>query len=571
MKQTTNHKPQSFISKFLLLLFLGLALTNCQLEEEPLKHENQINTLNYKNDILSYLKNLRKNSNKELSAKIEELATSFDHSSLKIYDLKSSQKIIIADIRSLTGLEDSNKIKIIFFLNENKIVRSRIVTFNNKTLFDDYDKVILSILDRNKNQALYSGKIYFYSLTQNILLSNEFDNGKLTINGILSIKNNKSKTAKANGCIDWYWVTTYQDGSQTSEYLYTTCDSCEEMANKLLTTNSCGGGGSGGGTGSGPNFPFSPNINQIYDYFSPEGEHIRYQFINNIWKIILISLPDIVVKSVPESRPYLVFDWPQDQQKVYGEGFVFTYEYRSGSWVGVPATDQLIAEVIEDQIDDSKLDPCSKGVLDKIKNTTVCDFADLLAKLGVDGSIYKTVMKTEHNNDNYGNPITSPANTVRTPGIKYEYTVYINPDYNDKTKLYTSTLLLHEIAHTYFFSLVDDYNAGATNSFNELPILFNAAVSKKYPINPELHHEEIANSYVNAIASALKEFQPNLPQQVYEDLAWAGLMDTDIFKIRYPEGSTSWQRIRNRIAAEQSGRSVSDGGINQDNYGQPCK
>lgn len=323
----------------MLLLFLGLTLTNCQLEEEPLKHENQINTLNYKNDILSYLKNLRKKSNKELSAKIEELATSFDHSSLKIYDLKSTQKILIGDVRSLTGLENSDKIKTVFFMIDNKIVRSRIVTFNNKTLFDDYDKVILSILDRNKNENLYSGKISFYSLPQNILLSNEFENGKLTINGILNIKNNKSKTARANGCIDWYWVTTYQDGSQTSEYLYTTCDSCEEMANKLLTTNSCGGGGSGGGTGSGPNFPFSPNINQIYDYFSPEGEHIRYQFINNIWKIILISLPDIVVKSVPESRPYLVFDWPQDQQKVYAEGFVFTYESQTGSWVGEPTKD----------------------------------------------------------------------------------------------------------------------------------------------------------------------------------------------------------------------------------------
>ena len=137
---------------------------------------------------------------------------------------------------------------------------------------------------------------------------------------------------------------------------------CEEMAYK--TTNDCGGGSGGGlssgGTGGGPNFPYSPNTNDTYDYFSPEGEHIRFQFIGNIWKIILISLPEVVVKSVPESRPYLIFDWPQDQQKAYGEGFIFTYESETGIWEGVPATDQLIAEAIEDQIDDSKLDPCPK-------------------------------------------------------------------------------------------------------------------------------------------------------------------------------------------------------------------
>ena len=53
-------------------------------------------------------------------------------------------------------------------------------------------------------------------------------------------------------------------------------------------------------------------------------------------------------------------------------------------------------------------------------------------------------------------------------------------------------------------------------------------------------------------------------------MAWAGLMDTDIFKIRYPEGTTSWQRIKNRIACEQTGHPVNEGGINQNNLGQPC-
>lgn len=565
-------------------MFLGLTLTNCQLEEEPLKHENQINTLNYKNDILSYLKNLRKKSNKELSAKIEELASSFDHSSLKIYDLKSTQKIIIADVRSLTGLENSDKIKTVFFMIDNKIVRSRIVTFNNKTLFDDYDKVILSILDRNKNQALYSGKISFYSLPQNILLSNEFENGKLTINGILSIKNNKSKTARANGCIDWYWVTTYQDGSQTSEYLYTTCDSCEEMANKLLTINSCGGGGSGGGTGSGPNFPFSPNINQIYDYFSPEGEHIRYQFINNIWKIILISLPDILVKSVPESRPYLVFDWPQDQQKVYGEGFVFTYEYGSGSWVGVPATDQLIAEVIEDQIDDSKLDPCPKAVLDKLKNLTQSDIASMFKKFDPNVSVFNIKIKS--------GTVKNPTNMAETSVISpNNYNITINYDYSNgvrswassspPTTLSIATTITHEIIHAYLLSLVDEYNIGGSSTICDFPTLFDAYVTNKTTggnrdqVNAQ--HDLIAEKFANTIASTIQEFHTGAPvisgypYQVYLDLAWAGLSGTEVYRRNYPEDAThknyaEKQRIESRIYAETYNESR--GGLNP--LGKPC-
>lgn len=47
----------------------------------------------------------------------------------------------------------------------------------------------------------------------------------------------------------------------------------------------------------------------------------------------------------------------------------------------------------------------------------------------------------------------------------------------------------------------------------------------------------IRNSYVNAIASALQEYQPGLPQQVYDDMAWAGLNNTPIFDTKFPVGT----------------------------------
>ena len=231
--------------------------------------------------------------------------------------------------------------------------------------------------------------------------------------------------------------------------------------------------------------------------------------------------------------------------------------------------------IIEKKIDDSQLDPCSKGVFQQIKNTTNCDFANVLAKLNANGSIYNTTMKTEHNSIMVGGiltEVTDPANTKRTTqDVKYDYTIYVNPDYSDKTKLYIATLLLHEVAHAYFFALLDDLNSGTTNSFYELPILYNAFQTHSSNFNAALTHEEIANSYVNAIAAALKEFQPGLSQQVYDDMAWSGLEETTIFNTIHPPGSASRQRITNRKAAEQSGHPIEQGTPQEQiNYGQPC-
>jgi len=101
--------------------------------------------------------------------------------------------------------------------------------------------------------------------------------------------------------------------------------------------------------------------------------------------------------------------------------------------------------------------------------------------------------------------------------------------------------------------------------------LYNAFNTHSLNFNAALTHEEIANSYVNSIAAALKEFQPGLPQQVYDDMAWSGLEKTSIFKTMHPPGSASRQRILNRKAAEQTGHPVGQGTPQEQiNYGQPC-
>ena len=112
-------------------------------------------------------------------------------------------------------------------------------------------------------------------------------------------------------------------------------------------------------------------------------------------------------------------------------------------------------------------------------------------------------------------------------------------------------------------SVVDDYNTYPTNSpFTNFPELFNTYVSKINSTNNAsvAQHEDMANKYVNAIASALEEYQWNdtgIPssladKQVFLDMAWSGLRGTDVYNKKFPAGGVDDNRIFARIVAEQS-------------------
>ena len=387
-----------------------MTFSNCQVEEEIVNETNQV-ALQYNEQVLLYLDQLKSKGTKDKSTKINALISQMDGNSLKTFNLKTTQQILIADVLSLPKLEDQTKIKLVFFLYENKIIRSRIMSFSNKNNVTDYNTLVLSVLNATKDKKQYAGTVSFYTPFQEIVQKNTYENGILIENQVLSITGN-SINAKTNGCVEWYWVTTYASGKQTWDYMYTTC-SCEENTYRVST---CGGGG-GGGNGNTPSFPQVPTENQIIDFFSPEGEFIRYQFINNTWKIVLINLADVIVKTIPAKYSFLIFNYPVNQQKVYNDGMVYTFESEINTWSGVIATDELIAQTIEDQIDDSKLDPCTKGVMEQLKNTTNYDIAKVLAKLGADGSVYNTTMISAVA------PSGKPAQTIRTSA--YNYKIYI--------------------------------------------------------------------------------------------------------------------------------------------------
>lgn len=362
-------------------------LNSCETQEIVLTEQNISNPI-YNSVISSYLTNFKTSisNNKENTKKISALMQAIDYNTIEQYDLKNTVKLVVVDLKNFSVFPEVDQTKAIFFFLNNSIIRSDIVTIKNKVPFDNVNQVLVSIFDKKENKDNYSGKIEFYNLFQNILLSDEFENGKLTVNGIARKDARKSLTAK---CTAWYWVTSYSDGSQTADYMFTTCD-CEENTYRT----ECGGGGGGGSSYSSapgqPNYPQNSKDKDVFTYVDWDGELVTKKFNEEIgqWELKGISLSEVTIRSNPKKYSFLLFAWPQDLQKILNNNLIYTYEGASGSWEAVPATEESIAQAIEDQIDDSKLDPCTKGVLDKLKNLSGGGIANMLKRFTPPGSIF---------------------------------------------------------------------------------------------------------------------------------------------------------------------------------------
>lgn len=232
-----------------------------------------------------------------------------------------------------------------------------------------------------------------------------------------------------------------------------------------------------------------------------------------------------------------------------------------------------VASLIEERIKDS-LDPCPKAVLEKLKNATVCDIKMLIERFKKSNSIYNI------------NIISQVPSTMAPAATKKEsvnnYTIYISTDYVDKTNLFIAASILHETIHAYFMSLFDEYHNGTpsnSNIYNDYVYLFNFYVTKNRPesVNSyDVHHQQMATDYVDAIARSLEEYQTGIavpstskPNQIYSDLAWGGLSDAPVFNTDVLTDDDR-ERIINRYSSEQTGHSAGEGKNAQTPIGKKC-
>jgi hypothetical protein len=539
----------------------------------------------YNTAIIDYFNNYKAslNNNKEFTKKISALMQAVDYSSIKQYDLKTTEKLLVVDLKEFNFNPNATNNKLILFVNDNKIARARLVNFESQDTFNQYDALIVSILNMDKTKLNYTGRVNQFSVTQIKEFSNVFADGKLIENG--AAKNKVLNTTITRGdCIDWYWVTTYSNGSQSEEYLYTTCGTCD-----FFDRSACAGGGSGGSGGGGdiinPAFPDNPIDGAEKSETDADGNFTKYRYSakDKKWIEIKNILSDVSVRRQSQKYSVFIVIWPRQGQKVVFNGLIYTYDASgTGNWEGDPATEENIAQTIEDQIDDSKLDPCTKGVLDKLKNLSGGDITNMLKRFTPPGSIFNINMSVGKVNSNANWAETTPLNGSRTDINMVFNENYINgTNYSSRpTDLSVATTMAHEVIHGYLISLLEEKKACGASGICDFPTIYDAYVQQQISKNPNLtvdeHHELIANKYVNTIAATIQEFHTGqsvtYPLQVYLDLAWGGLTGTYVFNKNYPNDPNDKnykdrERIFARINTEKLGTQY---GINSP-IGTPCK
>ena len=335
------------------------------------------------------------------------------------------------------------------------------------------------------------------------------------------------------------------------------------------------------GSFSGELFSYSLDGKFISGFRAKDGIIVSYFVENNTAKTTATSAKAIPLNEVIVQNNYRqvyaldMFGYSSIfGNDIYGGdsyGGTDYYSWDPGRGANSAPTPAQIAETLQKQIDGTKLDPCTKAVLDRLKNATNCDIANILNKLNATKTYNVTIIS--------GNSGIVPAATTHESPNNYKIIVS-NDRFISSTQLFKASILLHEIGHAFFMSLVDDYIVSQNPSvFSEFPTLFQKYVDTKYPGGKAAaQHEEMANTYVEAIGAALQEFQTGIavpngvkPDQVYTDLAWGGLRDAPVYEKKFPVGTAERLRIDNRLASEQTGNTIGAGTPQQQTtIGKPC-
>jgi hypothetical protein len=257
-----------------------------------------------------------------------------------------------------------------------------------------------------------------------------------------------------------------------------------------------------------------------------------------------------------------------------------SFMWDSGGSGGGSTTEQAI----EEKIDDTQLDSCSKSVLAKLKIGTQSDITKMISHFSPSGSIFNIKMSTGQvtNSNDF-------AETTKAKGSSTDVNMIFNEDYingknnaNPPTDLSVATTMAHEIIHAYLISLLVEHVTCGDTAICDFPTIYDAYVQQQITkdpyILPDAHHELIAEKYVNSIAETIQEFHTSqsvvsgFPYQVYLDMAWSGLQGTYIFNKNYPDDPNHKNyKDRERILARWNTEKLGTQYGIYSPIGTPCK
>ena len=279
-----------------MMSFTLCFMQSCSTEEVTSNVEIETISI-YKDEVDRYLNHLESNSNQADVVGIQNLKVAINMMTLKTFDLYANQKILVADVAPQNNFGSSSKTKIVFYLFGDKIFRGLIFVFEDNFGSYDYSKAIHSMLSEgNKKQLKYTGQVEIFSIKKKLELRGTLKDGKLVKSSAARILKKKLKNnARSTGCTNYYLVTSVGNTVVSMEFLYTSCD---------VNSGDITGGGGGYSEGDGSYsigsllvLPVSPQKDDIHTHRDSDNITTTYKFTDNVWKIVKVVLPDLVLKS----------------------------------------------------------------------------------------------------------------------------------------------------------------------------------------------------------------------------------------------------------------------------------
>lgn len=226
--------------------------------------------------------------------------------------------------------------------------------------------------------------------------------------------------------------------------------------------------------------------------------------------------------------------------------------------------------IIEKNINDSQLDPCTKAILNKLEQNH---------------TIAKVIARFKNPNTPFTINFSQVPNLVNPSGHtdygltsgttqNYVYNIQLNSDFfkdDGATNLGKASTILHEIIHALMDS-VYQYNGSPNNTdMNDFSDIWNYYVGAENGGTSPQQHVFMGNHYQYIIAEALQEYLTGVNtapvEQIYSDLAWGGIWTLGVTNFDSVLSGTDKVRIYSRKLAEMTNASAN--GIAPSNN-SPC-
>lgn len=205
-------------------------------------------------------------------------------------------------------------------------------------------------------------------------------------------------------------------------------------------------------------------------------------------------------------------------------------------------------KAFDDKIDDSKLPPCLQKILGHLKKMGASP-GNMIAKFTGDPWSANYNWTMEQGKTSPDVPAHTLANSYNAnTGIK---TIFDVVSYTNATELSWAKTMLHESIHSYLTTYYIRNQKDMAATYPQMLEEWGKSTFNK------AQHEEIARTLINSISVALENYGIDkgykLDTQFYQDMAWGGLEETDVFKA-LPEAQR--KRISDTVNIELHGKDM---------------